>query len=283
MEKQTIKSIFKNINIDTLLFDILLLITANFITFFIVNNGFLTFDENTDMDILSIVTYFLVFFLFVSIGELVGRYKFSKKRWIFFVVLLLLTFFSLLGTLDDIFNVDIYYYHIFIIATPASMSAGFLLGFLFRTKNFKKSIKITGIVVFVIITGVLILLVFIIGIEKLSVYDYIKGGVIFTLNIIFFLILPSKFADFVLKRKKIKKMLIYFFVIITSVVFALWDIFTENSFIVTDSFGNVRREDLFYLAYLPLISYRFLFALAPPKNKINMIIGVVVLLIVIIL
>jgi len=285
MRNISLKNIFKNINIDTLLFDILLLIIVNTITSFIVNNNYLIFTEETDMYPISIVMGFLLLVLFISIGEIIGRYKKHDKKlsWWLILVILFFTGFSILLISEDMFK-ERFLFRIFIVSSSIVMIAGFLLGYFSRVKNFAKSIKKTGIITFVISLMALIFLVILLFFNGENIFDpaYLTFIVsLFVGIIVFFLILPPRIANFIQKNVNFQKSLIYTFIILSAVTFSLWDIITENNLTITDALGFTRKSGMYPVAYLPLLAYRFLFAMAPPKNKINMIIGVIVLVIVI--
>ncbi len=283
MKNISLKSILKKINIDALLFDILLLVIANTITFFIVNDNFVNFTEETDMYPISFVMEFLIFVLFISLGEIIGRYKKHGKKlsWWLILLIIVLTGFSILLISEDMFK-ERFLFRIFIVSSSILITAGFLLGYFSRVKNFAKSMKTTGIVSFIVSFIILVLLILLLVNNNENILDpaYLTLLVsLFVGIILFFLVLPSRIANFIQKITNFKKILIYTFIIFAAISFSLWDIVTETNFTTTDSFGFIKRSGMYPVAYLPLIAYRFLFAMAPPKNKINMIIGVTVLII----
>lgn len=279
------KTIFKNINFDTLLFDILLLLIANTITILAVNNNYLSFTEETNMYPISIIMGFLLFVLFISIGEIIGRYKKYGKplAWWLIALILFLTSFSLLAISEDIFKERLLF-RIFIIVAFVLVIAGFLLGYFSRIKGIEKSIKSTSVVTFIVS---LVMLVFVISIAWFNGEDVLDPAYLLLFSSIFvgiivlFGVLPPRIARLIQKSDGFKKVLIYVFVVLSAVTFSFWDIITQNNCTITDSLGMSHKSGIYPLAYLPLLTYRFLFALSPPKNKTNMIIGAVVLIIVI--
>lgn len=282
MEKFSLKNLLKKINTDELIFDILLLIIANAVSFFFVNEKLLFFEENTDPYLIASVICILIFILFINVGEMIGRYKKHdkiKRMKIVFVVFMLITVFSLFMITEDILeDVDRYLMKLFPFISLIFMILGFLLGYYSKVKSFKKSMKLSGIIAFILMTVALSL--FILNALDRNNFDNsyaIIGGVALILGIVFFLILPSRFASFVLKRENVKKSIIYVFLILSVVIFSLWD-FTVNEYFTYEEYpGYIKKNEMFFIAYLPLISYRFLMAAAPPKNTLNMIIGIAVL------
>ena len=97
--------IFKNINIDELIFDALILIIADVLGLFILNDKLFVFDKNTDAYLVGTVISTAVFFLFINVGAIFGRYKrYSKTHKLKshfrpFIIVLIISFLNITSTI----------------------------------------------------------------------------------------------------------------------------------------------------------------------------------------
>lgn len=285
---ELLKKTLKGINIDELLFDIPLLIITSYISFFLFNDNLLNTDIERDSYIVTAGAGILVFLLFINVGEILGRYKEAnnfKRIRIVFVSFVLLSAVSLLFIVGNIIEeIDRRESDMLIIIIMACMIPGFLIGYYSKVKSFKKAMKVSGIITFTFLVIALCLFILSqINQNHLREVEIVFAAILFIVGIVFFLILPSKTASFITKRRKLKEFIIYTFIIISALTFSLWDFVINEEYIVEDLPGYFRKDEFYYLMYLPLIVYRFLLAAAPPKNKINVIIGIVVLLVIILL
>lgn len=283
MNISAIKQYLKNLNIDELLFDILLLVVANALGLFIISDKLFAFNENTDAFRVGTVIAFGIFILSINIGTLYGKYKEYKKAkklrlvFVFFILFLAFMFFLITGEILD--DLDSLAKSMFPFISLLSMIAGFSLGYFTVLKGFKKSLKTTGIVSFSLLIIALSVFSFLaINHNDFSIVYWLIDAAAIVLGIIFLIILPSKTASFILKRDKLKKAIGYFFVILSAIIFSLWSFTNENIFTSVDEFGFLHKSSFYELAFLPIVVYRFLLAAAPPWNKVNIIVGGIVLI-----
>ena len=94
-----------------------------------------------------------------------------------------------------------------------------------------------------------------------------------------FIYLPRKLAKWSEKSRSVQKFLTNTFAVLSAISFAVWFYISDNQLISTDEFGITYKSSLIELYWGAIFLFRLMMALEPPKNRINMIIGLVVLVV----
>ncbi len=275
------------LNIEELLFDGFLLLIAAIGRYFFVNEKLITFNEYTSSTMVGSIIAVCLLILFVYIGAVFGRYKEHKKakkiRFLLFFVFLWLIVSALIPMEDIMRSVENYRTtNTFLIVFLITILLGSLLGFLSKSKSLQKALKIFGITAFIIeLIGVGLFIFIEVNHNQLHLNDKVFSGIALLLGVLIFLVFPPLFFKLTEKSAFFRKLTLSTYSIIIALIFSMWDFLTYSSY--TDDAGFEHKDvSLVYVA-ASLVVFRFLVALAPPKNKLNMIIGAVVLIIVLII
>ena len=268
MNETSLKKFFKNININELYFDIFIAVSAVILRIIAEKTNFLS---NESSSFVLITTFFssLIFFYF---GKKIYSFIKHKSNWKWLFILLgLLTgvmiFFALMTTWEA-YNIDFEVKELNGVALLVFLMA-LLFGLISGGKFFVKATKITGIITVIIIAagGFIYLLQ-----ERLldDLFSILVLVGILILSVIFIIILPVLIIKRIEKNEKSKKIFINTLAVLSALSFAMW------SLLVNEYNGSMR--DLFSTYIAAMFLFRIMLALEPPKNKTNMIIGVITVL-----
>jgi FlaA1/EpsC-like NDP-sugar epimerase len=174
---------------------------------------------------------------------------------------------------------DYYNYFLDDIALLAFLVAilpALLLGFYSKAKNFLKIITVSGLLFLLGIIGIMAIYLLSENLYKDS-FSLLVSIIIVVVGFVVFVFLPRTLVKWSLKKESGRKFLANAFAILSALSFAAWHFISENQLISQDDFGNTYESSLFNLYWLAVLLFRLMLAFEPPKNRLNLIIGLIII------
>jgi hypothetical protein len=276
---KNVEKYIKTLNINELLFDFfvaLLLIILQKLFPVIANTNISGDFYDT---ILLLVLFLFPLIILINVGKMAGNYRQHKSGFLLGALSILTIFlvaFAIMSVLDDYY--DYFLDNIAPVVLLVAFLPAVLLGFLSKTKSFLKAVTVSGIIF--LLSGIVIIGIYMLA-ERLykDSFSLIALGSSVIAGFFVFIYLPRKLVRQSEKSRNVQKFLTNTFAVLSAISFSVWYYVSDNQLISTDEFGIIYESSLIELYWGAIFLFRLMMALEPPKNKMNMIIGLVVLVI----
>ncbi|MBN2663943.1 MAG: hypothetical protein JXR68_09870 [Bacteroidales bacterium] len=272
-----LKTELKKINLNELLFDGFIILSFMVMKFFLQNSTILDISDTKNHEVLSVLLLIFPAFIYLYLGKITSSFIKNKSG----ILLILFSFITaIVITLSIEFTLGKHYEILFddfsIIYLFLTIPA-FIFGLISHYKGFKKAVIISGIVVILLLVAIAV--VFMLSEDLFTVgLNIIILGVAIILGVFILIFTPIFLIKIIKKNSKVKKQIINLITFLTGLSFAFWYFISEKLLISQSALGVIKSSNFGYY-FLAIFLFRILIAIEPPKNKLNMIIGAIVVII----
>lgn len=274
-----LKESIKKLNVSELYFDISIVLLL--VVFRLVMPSFLSIDPSSE--IFEVVVLALLFLfpmiIFISLGKIMGNFRKHRSGVLLMllcIISIIIISIAILALLEDIY--EQYLEGMLIISPAGFFLASVVLGYSSKTKGFLKAVTIAGVI---LVIGVLVsIIIFMLG-ERLfeDSFSLVASSAAFLASILFFIVLPRRFVKWMEKKEAVKRFVNQLFVILSAISFACWYYLSETFLVVTNDLGFTQTSSNYMFFFLAVFLFRLMLAFEPPKNRLNIAIGLIVLVI----